>query len=67
MTTDQATRVFDRFYRADRSRDRSGGANAGLGLSIALSLTQAHGGEVELETALGEGACFRLTLPLLAR
>ena len=67
MTTDQASRAFDRFYRADRARDRSGGANAGLGLSIALSLTQAHGGEVELETAVGGGACFRLKLPLLAR
>ncbi|GAA1582890.1 HAMP domain-containing sensor histidine kinase [Kribbella sancticallisti] len=66
MTADQASRVFDRFYRADRSRDRSGGANAGLGLAIARSLTEAHGGAVELETALGQGACFRLTLPLLA-
>ena len=67
MTAEQAAHVFDRFYRADRSRDRSGGANAGLGLAIALSLTQAHSGGVELETGLGEGACFRLTLPLLAR
>ncbi|WP_432894506.1 ATP-binding protein [Kribbella sp. CA-245084] len=57
---------FDRFYRADRSPDRSGGTNAGLGLAIARSLTEAHGGAVELETALGQGACFRLTLPLLA-
>lgn len=64
MTPDQASRVFDRFYRADRSRDRSGGANAGLGLAIALSLTQAHGGTVELETSLGQGATFRLSLPL---
>jgi two-component system, OmpR family, sensor kinase len=65
MTAEQASRVFDRFYRADRSRTRSGGANAGLGLAIARSLAQAHGGDVELETTLGEGACFRLTLPLL--
>jgi two-component system OmpR family sensor kinase len=65
MTAEQASHVFDRFYRADRSRDHSGGANAGLGLSIALSLTQAHGGTVELETTAGEGACFRLVLPLL--
>jgi two-component system, OmpR family, sensor kinase len=65
MTAEQASRVFDRFYRADRSRTRSGGANAGLGLAIARSLAQAHGGDVELETALGDGACFRLTLTLL--
>jgi two-component system OmpR family sensor kinase len=62
MTTGQAARAFDRFYRADRSRTRSGGADAGLGLAIARSLARAHGGDVELETALGEGACFRLTL-----
>ncbi|CAM4272153.1 hypothetical protein KIPE111705_46435 [Kibdelosporangium persicum] len=65
MTADQAHRVFDRFYRADRARSRAGGANAGLGLAIARSLAQAHGGDVELQTALGEGACFRLALPLL--
>ncbi|MBP2326497.1 two-component system OmpR family sensor kinase [Kibdelosporangium banguiense] len=65
MTPEQAARVFDRFYRTDRSRSRAGGANAGLGLAIARSLAQVHGGDIELETALGEGACFRLTLPLL--
>ncbi|WP_307849604.1 sensor histidine kinase [Qaidamihabitans albus] len=64
MTAEQADRVFDRFYRTDRSRNRSGGAHTGLGLAIARSLARAHDGDVELETALGEGACFRLTLPL---
>ncbi|WP_211228617.1 sensor histidine kinase [Glycomyces tenuis] len=64
MTAEQASRVFDRFYRADRSRNRQGGANAGLGLSIARSLARAHGGDVELTTAVGEGARFRLALPL---
>ncbi|MGK5683484.1 ATP-binding protein [Actinoplanes sp. URMC 104] len=63
MTAEQAERVFDRFYRTDRARTRAGGANAGLGLAIARSLARAHGGDVELETAVGEGACFRLTLP----
>ncbi|MBB5079160.1 sensor histidine kinase [Nonomuraea endophytica] len=65
MTAEQAGRVFDRFYRTDRSRNRSAGTSAGLGLAIARSLARAHGGDVELETALGEGARFRLTLPLL--
>jgi two-component system OmpR family sensor kinase len=64
MTAEQAERVFNRFYRADRSRTRSGGADAGLGLSIARSLARAHGGDVELATVLGEGACFRLALPV---
>ncbi len=67
MTDRQAARVFDRFYRADHSRHRAGGANAGLGLAIARALARAHDGDVELETTLGEGACFRLTLPLLDR
>jgi two-component system OmpR family sensor kinase len=65
MTAEQAGRVFDRFYRTDRSRNRSAGAGAGLGLAIARSLARAHGGDVELKTVFGEGACFRLTLPLL--
>lgn len=63
MTAAQADRVFERFYRADRSRSRSGGASAGLGLAIARSLARAHGGDIELTTALGEGARFRLVLP----
>ncbi|ADB31051.1 histidine kinase [Kribbella flavida DSM 17836] len=66
LTAEQAGRVFDRFYRADRSRNHAGGASTGLGLAIARSLARAHGGDVELETAVGEGACFRLSLPLLA-
>lgn len=68
MSAEQAERAFDRFYRADRSRNRhvvgQGGAGAGLGLAIVRSIARAHGGDVELATGLGEGACFRLTLPL---
>ncbi|MCY1137068.1 HAMP domain-containing sensor histidine kinase [Actinoplanes sp. Pm04-4] len=63
MAADQAARVFDRFYRTDRSRTRTGGAYAGLGLSIARSLARAHGGDIELETAVGKGSRFRLSLP----
>ncbi|GHH27753.1 sensor histidine kinase [Lentzea cavernae] len=64
LSAHQAARVFDRFYRADRSRTRPDGANAGLGLAIARALARAHDGDVELDTTLGEGARFRLTLPL---
>ncbi|MDX8050806.1 ATP-binding protein [Lentzea sp. BCCO 10_0798] len=63
----QAARVFDRFYRADHSRNRADGANAGLGLAIALALARAHDGDVELDTTVGEGACFHLVLPLPGR
>ncbi|WP_039912895.1 sensor histidine kinase, partial [Amycolatopsis vancoresmycina] len=64
MTAEQAHRAFTRFYRADRSRTRTPGADAGLGLAIARSLARAHGGDVELETAIGQGACFRLVVPV---
>ncbi|WP_242900701.1 sensor histidine kinase [Actinomadura terrae] len=65
MTPAQASRAFDRFYRADRSRNHAAGANAGLGLAIARSLARAHNGDVDLNTTLGKGAHFQLTLPLL--
>ncbi|PZF85950.1 sensor histidine kinase [Jiangella anatolica] len=67
MTPEQAERVFDRFYRANPSRTRAGGASAGLGLAIARSIAHAHGGDVELRTRLGDGARFRLTLPLVGQ
>ncbi len=54
--------IFERFYRADRSRARPGGA--GLGLSIAHWIAQAHNGRLEAESDLGVGSTFRLWLPL---
>ncbi|MBG0814671.1 cell wall metabolism sensor histidine kinase WalK [Planomonospora sp. ID82291] len=64
MTAEQAARVFDRFYRADASRSRATGGGTGLGLSIARSVVTAHGGRVELRTAPGRGAAFRVVLPV---
>jgi signal transduction histidine kinase len=56
--------VFDRFYRADRARPRSGAANgAGLGLAIVRSIVEAHGGEVGIESQEGKGTSVRFTLP----
>ena len=63
MTAEQASRVFERFYRTDGARTRARGG-AGLGLAIASSLAAAHGGEITVETAPGEGAAFCLRLPL---
>ncbi|MDQ1688643.1 MAG: two-component system, OmpR family, sensor kinase [Frankiaceae bacterium] len=65
LATDQADRVFERFYRADASRTRTSGGS-GLGLSIVAALVAAHGGLVELDTAPGAGATFRIRLPLAA-
>jgi two-component system, OmpR family, sensor kinase len=66
LTPEQARRAFERFYRADSSRHRSAGAGAGLGLAIVESLVTAHGGRVELTTAPGKGATFRILLPAIA-
>ncbi|WP_325051312.1 sensor histidine kinase [Streptomyces corynorhini] len=63
LTEEQAERAFERFYRADSSRTRAAGAGAGLGLSIVRSLVVAHHGRVELTTAPGHGATFRVVLP----
>jgi two-component system, OmpR family, sensor kinase len=64
LTAPDADRIFDRFYRVDGSRTRSEGGGAGLGLAIAQSLVAAHDGRIELETAPGEGARFRVSLPV---
>ncbi|MER7786801.1 HAMP domain-containing sensor histidine kinase [Streptomyces sp. NPDC097640] len=64
MSEEQAARAFDRFYRADDARGRTESGGAGLGLAIVDSLVTAHHGRVEVRTAPGEGATFRLLLPL---
>ncbi len=65
LIPEQAERVFERFYRTDRARSRAHGGT-GLGLSIVAAITAAHGGSVELDTAPGEGATFRVLLPRLS-
>ena len=62
MTPEAIDRVFDRFWRADPSRQRTTGGT-GLGLAIALEDAALHGGWLEVWSAPGEGSCFRLTLP----
>jgi heavy metal sensor kinase len=57
--------IFERFYRADKSRSRDSGG-AGLGLSLAKWIAGAHGGEIFVESALGKGSVFRLVFPLEA-
>jgi len=63
MTPEQAHRAFERFYRADQARTRATGGS-GLGLAIVNSLVAAHGGDASVHTAPGQGATFRIALPL---
>jgi two-component system sensor histidine kinase MtrB len=62
MDAAQLERVFDRFWRADPSRQRSTGGT-GLGLAIATEDAQLHGGNIDVWSVPGEGTCFRVTLP----
>jgi len=62
MSTAAMERVFDRFWRADPSRQRTTGGT-GLGLAIALEDAALHDGWLEVWSAPGAGSCFRLTLP----
>ena len=62
MTAEEVDRVFDRFWRADPSRQRTTGGT-GLGLAISLEDAALHGGTLEVWSEPGEGSCFLLTLP----
>ena len=63
IAPEDVPRVFTRFWRGEKSRSRETGG-AGIGLSIVRELVHAHGGEVTVESAPGEGSVFRITLPL---
>jgi two-component system, OmpR family, heavy metal sensor histidine kinase CusS len=59
-------RVFDRFYRADKSRSREI-EGSGLGLSLAREIVRAHGGDLVLQKSDDQATAFALTLPVAAR
>jgi two-component system sensor histidine kinase BaeS len=62
IRADDLPHVFDRFWRAEKSRSRSTGGS-GLGLAIVLRLTEAHGGRASVVSTEGQGSVFTLRLP----
>lgn len=63
IPADQLTRIFDRFYQVDGSSTRRYGG-VGLGLALVKEIIAAHGGEVQVESVVGQGSTFHLSLPL---
>jgi two-component system phosphate regulon sensor histidine kinase PhoR len=62
IAAEDLPRIFERFYRVERSRSRDAGGT-GLGLSIVKHIVQVHGGKIEVESTPGVGSTFRLLFP----
>ena len=60
IATEDQARIFERFFRGDQSRTLAG---AGLGLSLAQAVARAHGGEIQVQSALKRGSIFTVSLP----
>ncbi len=63
IASEHLLRVFERFYRVDAGRSRAEGGT-GLGLSIVKHIAESHGGDVTVESVLGQGSTFTIRLPL---
>ncbi|MFW5799734.1 MAG: ATP-binding protein, partial [Spirochaetota bacterium] len=64
IQTDMKEEVFNKFTRLEEDLDRSSDGGLGLGLSITKNLVELHGGEIWLESFVGEGSTFNFTLPI---
>ena len=64
ISEEHLPRLFERFYRVDKARSRKLGGT-GLGLAIVKHIVQAHRGKVDVQSALGEGSTFTISIPIL--
>jgi len=67
---EELSRVFERFYKADRARSKTpfigpGGGGTGLGLAIARHVVEAHGGRITAKSIIGQGSTFTFSLPVV--
>jgi signal transduction histidine kinase len=62
MSEAELPHIFTRFFKADRSRNRAS-AGTGLGLSIAQKIIELHGGSIHVQSELGKGTTFTVSLP----
>jgi signal transduction histidine kinase len=60
ISEEDKSHIFERFYRADKARDRSG---SGLGLAIVKWIVELHGGTIEVKSSVGHGTTFSFALP----
>ena len=60
ISSNESARIFERFYRCDRSRSKQGN---GLGLSLALAFVRAHGGDITVNSTPAQGSTFTVVLP----
>lgn len=58
-------RIFERFYKIDKSRKKDGKPGTGLGLAIANQIAQAHGGKIFVKSTVGVGSVFEVILPVV--
>ena len=64
IAEDAQAHIFDRFYRADNSRNKETADGYGIGLSIAKSIVETHGGTISVESVKGSGSTFTLSFPV---
>jgi signal transduction histidine kinase len=65
IPAEELANLFERFYRIDKSRSRTGGGN-GLGLTIVKRLVEAHGGTVGVKSEFGKGSVFSFSIPIIS-